>query len=466
MAFPNANWVRLDPLALGNDGSRVAFYREFQHFLANGWTHQRSGDGSAAFSSTPASPAIAHNGTGANGVNDGAWYVVRDPTGREIERVISLGTGTGSATVATNGGVVAPSTAQFTGGSATVRATSTEEGIFGSATTSVSNSDIASNTLKHLGAIETVAPYRFFFFGLRDNAALVANQRGRVKYGWYKDQMLQTDFASDSSPDRGIYCFGDTADPFATVLGGWSMFIYSDNAAPATGANFDPVIRNDSFVTAGVGAIPFDLAAFVAGDFIIRLSTGTIRSLPAHSMLKYMYASTTVLGSTGYWWALPEAFGGSLGVHGDAFSAGLLLVPWDQTTIYTGAAELFRRAYMSAPFSSNGEVSGIGGIADPPVLSALNPPGMSNLAPGDVITFSLTHPTEVSLASVYIKYANASRTYVVYDSQGFRFPFGDSTVESVDGSQLDFTLRATGGWESDIDELIIGAANGSILSIS
>ena len=333
MGFPNENFSVLSAVQFpdpGGDGSRRVFFREKEFLVANGWTITASGDGLAAFSAV--GDVILSDATGANGVNDNAWYAAQNGDGRSIMRKINSNTGT-NAVSASQFDLRYSAAAGFNvGGSASVPSTATD----GGAVVTNVGSGIANNSLnihRHFGFAENVSPYRFFFAIVEDFGA-----SNDCIYGWGRDLWRASTYPEDAAPDRSIMIFGG--------IGGfpdnaWNCHGYTDNAAPATSANYEE-FDLDPGIPLGVGTITWDGTSLASYEVQMKLAVGTDRPNPPLRM--FLFRGRNETDNESRLLEDPVEFGGTPGVFGDSLGLTNIIVPWDPSEIIwqvaTGVSEL------------------------------------------------------------------------------------------------------------------------------
>lgn len=440
---------------------RDQFYEQMDFLLGlsgSPWTHIESGDGSTQHS-TSSTPAITHGGTGVGGVNNGAYYVLQDGNGRQILKLYVDTTGAGS-----DYDYWVSGEAGFSGGNATTRPTATDEAQVDSIGGRTGLNNYTTQPGVCFGYAETVSPYRFLFWTCRDWAGGVSNfERTRSLHMWAKSSRDRYEFASrDDQRLLDFYLMGNgdawanSGPPQNVAHIGW----YEDvDPGPVTSAGF---VQGSLALAVpwGVGATQHDGGGIVYTPMILRRSPATNRPIP---------------GPVDLFWKGFNENGGSarINVMPDdealyAFvSVNNLGFFWDSAvTIWTNASPVTSAAYLLRNIGTG--AAGAAAETDPPVLSALTPSSGSELTKNQLITFTLTDASQVSLAAIFLKYEGQGRTHVVYDSNSFRAPF--ATLSSVvdvnsDLTQLDFTLGALGGWEAGIEELVVIANDGNILPV-
>lgn len=329
MAFPNANFSVLSADATpdpGGNGNRRQFFREKEFLKANGWTVTASGDGDSIFSSS--GDVILSSATGANGVNDGAWYAAVNGDGNSIMRRIVNNTANGAVT--RSGYDLSYSSADGfnVGGSASVPSTSTDGGPV-TTNTGSGPANSSSSLHQHFGFAESVSPYRFFFGIVEDVGA-----SNDLIYGWGRDLWRTTTFAEDDAPDRAVMFSGGTF-PFSDGAGGWIAFCYVDSGPIATSANFvrlDPEPANPP----GLGTLTWDPTSLSSYELQFKIDVGTDRAIPPMRM--FLFRGRNEITDQSRLLEDPIEFGGTPGVFGDSLALNNLIIPWDPNEIIWQAA--------------------------------------------------------------------------------------------------------------------------------
>lgn len=355
MAFPNAFFTKLAPASFAGGGaddtSRQVFFREKEALKAvPGSSITRSGDGLAAFA---AGDVITSAGTGANGVNDNAWYVWRSPDGWEVCKQVTQGTGTGTATTF-NTTYVVSGAAGFTGGAAAVRATATDEGIIATNVAYATFANGQTTRRSHWGYVEHVSPYRFLFMLCADDSGQVGYNQTKPWGGWMADSWLQYGLATDDAPLRMHFIQQNSvAQTFSASNNGWLMGAYADAAAPVTSANFR-ILSIDNVAPIGTtSVIAFDAGGFRTQPFRVRVTVGTNFVLPPPSILQLKDFTETASSQAqgGRLLTTPTQMGGDgVAPSADAIANDMLVYPWDNTNPYSSAVpSQTGRIYPMAP---------------------------------------------------------------------------------------------------------------------
>lgn len=309
--------------------------------------------------------------TGVGGVNDGAYYVLSDPAGGvEIIRVFVTNTGGGTAR-----GYEVSGEAGFTGGTATVEPTATDQGDV--STTRPANGFYNYTTDRGVafGYAETVAPYRFLFITCADDSTRANHfERTRMLEHWAFTSRRRNIFVGDLDDQQLLNYFihgsGNGYDQFAGTVNDW--FIYEDpQPGPVTAGGFVEV--DWTLKTGwGIGGTPWDNIGLVPTPFILRRLVATQRAIPPPSDL--LWKNRFEAGGGGARnYAIPIEYGGlDDGNFLDFIAANNLCFFWDGVTpIWTDAVPLINRAYMPVTDAGPAEVPAIvapaaiaGGLSD------------------------------------------------------------------------------------------------------
>lgn len=219
-----------DTFILTTSGSREYVFRILDLFhQSTGWTTQIESDGLTRNTGEQ----ITGDGTGANGVNDGAYSVQQNSDGVEIMWQITAGTATNTTANMAFTYRCSPVDG-FTGGTATVAPTATDQGQIVSTQQYETLDNNQLGTTQHIciGAVESVAPFRFFAMILEDAS------NGSCKGAWGKTDCAKSTAHPflDDRPDRSVYWHSAGSNSMDST--GISAFAYFDASPPATTANF------------------------------------------------------------------------------------------------------------------------------------------------------------------------------------------------------------------------------------
>lgn len=472
MPFPNANFQKLLPVALtGANGHRLGWKSFIDHMLANGFSHVESGDGIAAFSTVTLQ--ITNSGLGANGVNPGAHVILRDGDGEDIQLTFVTEAGAGSG----HGYDVSPA-AGFTGGTATVKGSATDQGTISNGTQNGAITFATTNCVAY-GYCENVSPFRFFYAIAFDHAAGVSNfDRTKPDHGFFRDTFGAHSFPEDSHPNHYVYGYGAGSGAFADAGGApWQVHAYKDASAPATTANFE-ALRHESgtFIPNPQQAgLPYDFGGRTAKALKFQFDLVTRRALPSLTSLMFKGQLDPSIGCRTH--EADTSIGGTLDTAGDAVSIGNLFHPWSPPTPRINLADDFTAASGIAAnrlYHEQGAFGGGSAAGVIPVLSLLTPADLASITRLQEISFQLDSSGGIDVALVILKYVGEDHTETVYDSQAFLTPYDESGVVDTfaDQTRLEFTLKprtnlfGRKGWRKTIERLAVVAADGTVLEIS
>lgn len=352
MPFPNANWIPLAAAVLSN--VREYYFRVINHLNANGYTHQRSGDGFDTFN-VGGAPASSSSATGSGGVNDDAWYVGQNSLGHEVMVQITQGADVDSESLIIQWGV-SPA-AGFTGGSATVRATATDEGIMPANNYNVSTNNLATGRRKSFGACENSGAGEFFFAFVGDDAALPESQRSRPKGAMVLARWVSTQYSEDDAPYPYFLIQGSTTETFGATTATWGVGAYRDGGPPATTANFDTTLFPE-LGTVSVNTVPYDGGGLVSWPLEFRTTTPNNTFTVAATFRRKQFTDG---GGITRLYEVPPEMNGVDGQNGDAVDLNTMVVPWDASVIWDDADNVLNaREYPAFPYTGGGSLSSIG----------------------------------------------------------------------------------------------------------
>lgn len=367
MALP-ANYIKLTPEVFSGsvttDKRPAKYLYDFKSFLVSaGWTVLASGDGLSAFSSS--GDVITNRDTGANGINDLAWYVIGNPDGRQICVQAVAGFAT-PFTTAVGGRLKYSFAAGFTGGtpSATQVPSATDEGVFcGNGTDAAptagagahlwgsrTGNSFASTLGMYSAIAETVSPYRFLMFFWEDT--LDYGNRGAIMMDVCRAPISP---AVWPDPDPAVLYVGGRAGSFSDCFGLraatndlWQInsayttrgMMANMDVAPVDSAQFLPLAcvppaglndisnqdSSDQFANGGAGAPVFPGTYARYPDSIV----GGINAVKGYSSI---FALHGYPGDAG--WGSPRLWArdGSLREYLQLQNA---IIPWDGTDPFTG----------------------------------------------------------------------------------------------------------------------------------
>lgn len=445
-----------DTFILDNTASRQYFWRMIQLFhLSTGWTTIIESDGLTRNTGDQ----ITGDNTGADGVNNGAYTVQRSGDGREICWQIVVGTATNDGT-AFSFTYAASAADGFTGGTATVRPTATDEGVILTAQNyeAVTNTALGSTQHICLGAVESVAPYRFFAMILEDTA------NGSCRGAFGRDEVAtSTQFPSlDDHPDHAVYWHsnGNSMD-----ITGFIAKSYYDTGPPATSANFLDHRVSDASIYDGAQSnahtVTFDGSGLTSFPVMYRRTTavGAPRLVfgMGSNMLRFKNFND---GAATQWRSMQDDDAG--GVFGDSFGCNDFIFPWlgDEAA---GASGTF------PPWSNNGSPSAARHYAWPEALSIAaaislgepvdsTPPQITNLTPAagssldanEPITLDVTDETGFGRVAILASFSDGiggEIVEVVHDGDAFRGNYlGVINLRTNITDGFRFTILRDGGW--------------------
>lgn len=425
-----------------------------EHLKGAGWIVKASGDGLTAFSST--GDVITSGGSGAGGMlNTRAWWRVQSP---DLQREFTFQL-ISTASNDTQFRIKYSVSAGFTGGTPDADETPSatdEKLLLGGGTDAAPTGfafygDMASGSDFLFGAADTAAPFGFYFAMYSD--ALGNN----LQHGIVFDP-LRSGFPVESVDDDPyvIYVFAGVAQ---------DAFRATTSLSAATPQAFCYFKLNDA--GEGFERVKAQSLIDIPNDVNPNPENAKKDGIPV--LWAREDGQPDPDGIKGYsslmrWFAqvdgIPRLFAYNVtGIGSNAFiRARNVILPWDGTLPAGHTNDDLN--LWSAPDELD-----VGGDTTEPTVSNVSPASGSEISKNQAITFDVADNIAVTLAAGWLRYEGSNESLLIYDGDGFRFPFNIlSTVDDVNGDQtlLQFSILPVGGWVTDIAELTFRASDGNL----